>query len=311
LPRFLICLSLLVVLAALSGCKQGPLPTPQEKAQSLLKDYMSPEHKKVLEGILEQQEKTGDTLNSLAKEMARREAIEAVSKGPSPLQQDFGVARGLLVDIRRAVNSNDYETASNLLKRLQFVVIAMQGEAPAGQIRSYLERASRALTATTVGIEADVASASLLAALDIALDTQNAPVIPDLARDIEATKKLVDSGDYKKAIAKVDAFIGTIATHRSLVTLERALDGVRGAREAIQREAGTVVLAELDQLSEIFNQFGKFLKGGVVAPTEETDAGEAKPAESAEKEATEKPSAESPEGSPGASPETPAETPAQ
>jgi len=121
----------------------------------------------------------------------------------------------------------------------------------------------------------------------------------------------VDSGDYKKAVAKVDAFIGTIATHRSLVTLERALDGVRGAREAIQREAGTVVLAELDQLSETFNQFGKFLKGGVVAPTEETDAGEAKPAESAEKEATEKPSAESPEGSPGASPETPAETPAQ
>lgn len=311
MPRFLICLILLVLLVALSGCKQGPLPTPQEKAQALLKDYMSPEHKKVLEGILEAQEKTGDTLTSLAKEMARREAIEAVSKGPSPLQQDFGVARELLVDIRRAVNSNEYDTASALLKRLQFVVIAMQGETPAGEIRSYLERASRALTATTVGIEADVASASLLAALDIALDTQDAPVIPDLARDLEATKKLVDSGDYKKAAAKVDAFIGTIANHRSLVMLERALDGVRGAREAIQREAGTVVLAELDQLSEIFNQFGTLLKGGVVTPAAEADESEAKAAESGEKEAAEKPSADSPKGSPGASPETPAETPAQ
>ena len=306
MPRFLICVSLLVALVVLTGCKQGPLPTAQEKAESLLKDYMSPEHKKVLDGILQEQEKTGSTLTSLAKEMARREAIEAVSKGPSPLQQDFGVARALLVDIRRAVNSDQYEDAAALLKRLQFVVIAMQGETPAGEIRSYLERASRALTASTAGIEADIASASLLAALDIALDTQDAPVIPDLARGLEATKKLVDRGDYKKASQKVTEFIGTIATHRSLITLERALAGVNGAREAIEREAGTVVLAELDQLSEIFNQFGKFLKGGAtvaeeVAETEETvEEGSAETPEGGE---AAKP--ESPEGSSGPAPETP------
>lgn len=308
--------TVLIVLAAATlvvcGCKTGPLPSAEEKARALLSGQVDPEQKKVLDGILDEQKETGQTIDALAKEIARREAVAAEAAGPSPLQRDYNVARALLVSIRRAVNSEEYQPAAALLERLLATIQAMAAECPAGAIMQHLERASYALHGTSVGLEADIASGSLLAALDVALKTADAPVVPDLARDLEAAKAQVDGGEFAKARERVDEFIGTVRLHRTLVTLRRAAEGVRGARAAMDREAGPVVLAELDQLSELLNDFGKFLKA--VAPlsapaetgakTEASAKGEEKPAEgaAAAEGETEEPAAPA-EGESGKKPE--------
>jgi len=251
---------LIIAAAVIAGCQKGPLPTEAEKAQKLLATYKDPEQQEILEGILKQQRTTGSTLTGLAKDMARREAMEAVSAGPTPVQSDFGVARELLVSARRAVQSENWDDARGYLGRVQATIYALMAEVPAGQIRTHLERAASALSGSSIGIQADLASISVLAALDVALKNEDAPIVPDLARGLEKTKKTVDQGKYKTARKEIDEFIGTVSTHRTLVMLERAASGVRGAMDAMEREAGLVVIAELDQVSELFTKFAATLR---------------------------------------------------
>jgi hypothetical protein len=266
----------------LPGCQHGPLPTaaPEKSQQQTAGES---EQEKLLKEILEYQQKTGNSLESLVKEIERRKAIEQQAMGPSPLERDLMVARALLVSVRRAVNSEDREAALPLLRRLAATIDVMQAEAPAAQIRTYLERAGFALQGSTLGVEADVASASILAALDCALKSPNAALVPPIVQELEATKKKVDGGNYKEALGAILKLIGTADSHTSVRLLDQCAAGVRGAREAMERDAGLVVLAELDQLSDLFNRFSTMLKSApppqpaAAQPAEATNA-ESQPA---------------------------------
>ena len=256
---------------AVAGCVRGPITTTkdQEKTES----SAGQEQTKLLEEIRAYQRDTGATLDSLAKEIARRKAMEASAVGPSPLQRDLNVARALLVATRRAVQSEDLNTATATLRRLGATVDVMQGETPAAQIRTYLERAALALQGSAAGIEADVASACVLAATDVALKSPDATLVPETAKDLEKVKAQIDKGDYKDSLRVVEELAKTISNHKSVVMLERVEAGVRGAREAMDRQAGIVVLAELDQLSDLFNAFSTMVRGA--PPAEEQKQGEA------------------------------------
>ncbi len=262
-------LATLALALTLVGCQQGPLPKAPEKEQAPPTDA---EQKKLLEEIRAYQQSTGSTLEALAKEISRRKAVEAQAVGPSPLQRDLAVARSLLVSARRAVQSDDRDGASLYLRRLGGTLDVMHGETPAAQIRTYLERAALALQGSAAGIEADVASACILAATDVALRSPDAALVPEIAKDLEKVKAQVDKGDYKDALRAVTETAKTLSDHKSVIMLEHAAAGVRGAREAMARDAGLVVLAELDQLADLLNAFSTLTRG---APPAEAQAAEA------------------------------------
>lgn len=276
LRRHLVLLGLPLLLVCLCGCKNEPLPqgTTTPSATPAPSDE---EQKKLLEDILRFQRDTGSTLESLAAEIARRKALESQARGPSPLVRDLAVARSLLVAARRAVQSEDRDSALWALRRLEAVVCVMQGETPASQIHVQLERAVLALQGSGAGVEADVASGAVLAALDVALEAPDAALVPDVARKLEKTKQQVDKGQYKEALKALEELIGTVTAHDSAKRLAFAAAGVRGARQALEREAWLVVLAELDQLSDLFNQFSTTLKAAPPAPEESSKEGQETP----------------------------------
>ena len=209
-------------------------------------------------------------MRALTKELERREALKAQAMGPSPLQRDVMVARSLVVVVRRAANSEDHETALSALTRLGMTVEVMQGETPAAQIRTYLERALFSLQGDST-FEADVASACALAALNVALKSPDAPLVPgpDTAKSIEDIKALVDDGEYKNAGKAIEQLIGAVSQHKGVKLLAHASAGIRGAHEAMAREAPRVALAELDELSDVFNEFATILKAGPIRRAEE------------------------------------------
>lgn len=268
-----LCVTALMVLV--SGCQHGEAPSDTEAEDRSA--AVDAQQQKLLEDLIKYQRETGSTIESLAKEIARREAVEAQTVGPSPLQRDLAVARALLVTTRRAVHGEDFEAALESLRRLEAVVDVMQGETPAARIITLLERAALALQGSAAGIEADVASACLLGALDVALKSDDAPLVPEIAQKIEKTKAQVDKGDYKDALKSIDGLIPTLAGHEAVRRLKQAEAGVLGARQAMQRGAGLVVLAELDQLSDLFNRFATMLKAAPATPAEEEEEEEAAP----------------------------------
>jgi len=262
--RHLVCLSLVLVVLTLCGCKYGPLPseeaTKEAEKASTQPAGLDAEQKKLLEDILKYQQETGSTVATLAKEIERRKAMEAEAIGASPLQKDLQVARALLIGARRAVQSEMPDDAKGKLNRLRSAIGVMQAEAPAAIIRISLERASLALQGSSAGVEADVASACILSALDVALRSPDAPLVPDVAKPLEKAKQQVDQGDYKAALKAVEELIGTVSGHISLRKLAQAESGARGAYDAILREAWPVTLAELDNLSDVLGRVGTLLK---------------------------------------------------
>lgn len=300
--RHLLYLSLMFLVVVLCGCKYAPLPAEKtpEATQTPVAS-VDPEQKELLEGILDYQKKTGSTLDGLAKEIERRKGAEAQAMGPSPLQRDYNVARALLVAARRAAQSELRDETAGALKRLRSTIGVMLAEAPAAQIRVFLERGILALQGSAGGVEADVASASLLAALDVALRAPDAPLVPaDIAKPLEKAKQQVDGGDYKDALKAMESLVSTCSSEATLLILIQAEGGVRGAQEAMARNAWSVVLAELDNLSDVLNRLGTELKAAPPAVETETTGEE----ESADSAAAEK--AAPTEGD--AKSETPAET---
>lgn len=223
----------------------------------------SAEQQKMLEEILKFQQETGSSLEVLAKDIAARKAQDTDGTGTSILVRDLAVARGLLVAVRRSVNNEDSDGAMRSLRRLAQTVRVMQGETPAARICASLERAHAALIGSEAGIEADVASAAVLSATNVALKSPDAPLVPNigLGEDLEKTKALIDKGEYKEALKNIGELIQTILNHESVQRLDRIAAGVQGAREAMERGAGLVVMAELDQLSDGFNRFATSLRG--------------------------------------------------
>lgn len=266
---FLWPLLVMALMAVVAGCQHGEVPSETEAEDRAA--AMDAQQQKLLEDLIKYQRETGSTLDSLAKEIARREAVESQAVGPSPLQRDLAVARALLVTTRRAVHAEDFEEAQEALRRLEAVVDVMQGETPAARIITLLERAGLALQGSAAGVEADVASACLLGALDVALKSDDAPLVPEIAQKIEKTKAQVDKGDYKDALKSIEGLIPALAGHEAVRLLKQAEAGVLGAREAMRREAGLVVLAELDQLSDLFNRFATMLKAAPAKPAEEEE----------------------------------------
>lgn len=291
-----VCFALLV-----SGCQHGPLPAGTPPPGGQQQASAESEQDRMLKEILEYQQKTGSSLESLIKEIERRKALEQQALGPSPLERDLLVARALLVSVRRAVSSEDRDGAKAFLRRLTVTIDAMQAETPAAQIRTYLERAAFALQGSTLGVEADVASACVLASLEVALKSPNAALVPPIVQELEAAKKSVDGGNYKDALTAIQQLIGTADDHASVRMLDQCSGGVRGARDAMERDAGLVVLAELDQLSDLLNRFSTMLKAAPAAAP-----AQAQPAEAANAEVQPAPTVPS-EGGPEGAPASPAE----
>lgn len=269
-----------------AGCQRGPLPTSNMvDAQQQAAAAPSAEQQKMLEDILKYQQETGSSLEVLAKDIAARKAQDTDGTGTSVLVRDLAVARGLLVAVRRSVNNEESEAALRSLRRLAQTVRVMQGETPAARVCASLERANAALVGSEAGIEADVASAAVLSAMNVALKSPDAPLVPNigLGESLEKAKGQIDKGEYKEALTAIGELVQTVLNHESVRRLDRIAAGVQGAREAMERGAGLVVMAELDQLSDGFNRFATALRGQPAST--ETKAGEAGKAAEAPKAA--------------------------
>jgi hypothetical protein len=116
-------------------------------------------------------------------------------------------------------------------------------------------------------VEADVASVSVLGAMSIALKSPDAALVPniDLPKQLEEVKGQIDKGEYADALGAIQELIQSVLGHDSLRALANAASGVQGARAALDRDAGYVVVAELDQLSDSFRRLSSMVKANPIA----------------------------------------------
>ena len=264
-----VALVVICLMFVVTGCNRGPVPTETGEADNA---EQSSADAQLLQDILQAQKQSGTNLDQLLKDIRQQSAVQAEAAGPSPFQRDLLAAQSLLVTVRRAVNAQDNTAAVLNLRRLEQAVSMMRAECPVAQIAASLERAAVALQGGAGYIEADVASVSVLNAQGFALKSPDAALVPNigLPKELETVKSLIDKGEYKDALKSIDELIKALLGHDSLRTLANAFDGVRGARAAMSREAGYVVIAELDQLSDTFRKLSSMVKAAPAAQPAET-----------------------------------------
>ncbi len=261
--------SVLVVVVSvlmICGCRPerraavAPEPPPPQ---------VSSEQQGLLEEILQYTRDTGSTVEQLAEETRRREALEQAPRGVGAIDDDLRVAKALVAAARSAATSKQGEKTAAALRRLGPTLTALRSEIPAAAIAQHLERALVAISSLLAQEAVNVASGSLLAAIDTAMQAP-APLVPEVVKAVERAKSSVDANQLEKAAGQILEILGKLQDDGTVGSLDRTLAGVQGAEEALSRQAWLVVTAELDQLDAALSQLQEKV-GGVTTVTEETE----------------------------------------
>jgi len=278
---FVVVVCLLVV-----GCRPEdrtvaitPAVTPEPQLPQV-----STEQQQLLEEILDYTKQTGSTLEQLAEEARRREALEQAPRGVTAIDDDLQVAKALVAAARSAATSREAEPTAARLHRLHPTVGALRAELPAAAIAQHLERALVAINNLPAQDAANAASASLLAAIDTAMQAP-APLVPEVVKAVERAKTSVDQQRLEDAGPQMLEILKQLRADTTVRMLDGLVAGARGAEEALNRRAWPVVVAELDQLDVMLGELQE--KVGVTTtvieqPEEEAEAEEAVEAEEAE-----------------------------
>jgi len=255
----------------------APVQPPEPQAPRI-----SSEQEQLLEEILEYTKQTGSTLEELAEEARRREALAQAPSGVDAVDEDLRVAKALVGAARSGAANKEAEKTTAALGRLVATLRALRAEIPAAVIAQHLERALIAISNLPAPQAVSAASSSLLAAIDTAMQAP-APLVPEVVDAVERAKGRVDDEQLQQGGEQILEILDQLRDDATVELLDTANGSVHGAQDALQRTAWPVLIAELDQLEAMLSQLQEKIG-------EETTvvAGEQEPAAAgAEEEATE------------------------
>lgn len=213
---------------------------------------------KLLQKIVEYQEKTGVKLETLAEEAERQRALAEAASGPAPVVKDLQAAESVLSEAAQAAEGKQEQETAGALQRLGNLVTAMRAELPAAVISQHVERAMAALRVYEPRLHD--ASTELLAAYVAGTRNTTPRLVPhDVLEVIELAKKHVDSARATEAIAVLESVLAKCSQESVTRLLARAGEGIAGAQDALQREAWPVVRAELLEVDRLLGEVSPLL----------------------------------------------------
>jgi len=237
------------------GCQpeQQVAPTGPPQSPEPQVPRISTEQEQLLEEILEYTKQTGSTLEELAEEARRREALAQAPSGVEAVDEDLRVAKALVAAARSGAANKQAEKTAAALGRLVATLRALRAEIPAAVIAQHLERALIAISNLPAQQAVSAASSSLLAAMDTAMQAP-APLVPEVVDSIERAKGKVDDEQLQKGADQILEILDQLCNDATVELLDTASGSVRGAQDALQRTAWPVLIAELDQLEAMLSQ---------------------------------------------------------
>jgi hypothetical protein len=262
--------AVVIMLVGLVGCNRTPAGQP-----GAVNDGESEAQRdELLKAMLQYQKETGESLQTLKEEIQRRQSLEADKAGDPPVVRDLGVTRYALSEAQKAAQAKNAEAMGTALGRLKRVLAALAAELPAAVIIQHADRAQYYVqTQQAVGSREFVnASLALLSASDAALKGRPASLVPEVLKDIEAAKSAADKGSAEDALRALGDVITKASGHPSLAQVRRMAAAVRGAEEALFRQAWPVIGAELTELEERLDELSKGLMPAAEAVTATTTA---------------------------------------
>jgi hypothetical protein len=252
----------LIVVIAMPGCQPTNVtPVGQMKVEG---QALSDEQSAMLQEILEFQRKTGQGMSQLLADLEAQRAAELAAKGPHPLVLDLAVARQLTAEAQK---TDDSKQLTSLLRRLQATITSMMTASPAGAMVCRLERARLALALEQPSAEdLSQASKALMGALDAGLGVEPPELVPPVLTRLEAAKKKLDEGDGGAARQLIIEAQEQASGHQLNLVLRKALAAVRGAEEALNRDAPQVIKAELLELEAMLEKVAGVAVAKLAAP---------------------------------------------
>lgn len=260
-------------LVILSGC--------QRSATSGAGAEPADQNALVLQQLRDYQDKTGQRLDALMSQIKDQQKLAESRAGDPPLVRDLAVARGAVVEAQKAVQVKNADAAAAAIRRLKRVVQAMNAELPGMIIAQHVDRAIYQInTQTAVGGKEFVgASSELLEASDAYVNGRPVALVPNVAKDLDAARSALDKGDGAEARQTLDAVLATATNTPAAVALGRAQAALRGAEDALGRQAWPVLEAEFTELDNLLAELARTVTPGETTAgakeTTATQAGEA------------------------------------
>lgn len=295
-------LLLLGLLALATGCKRTDLTATGPGTEA------SSETAQILSALQKYQEATGNDLRNLVSEIKRQQSAQAEKAGDPPVARELKVSMSALDGAKQALEAKDAQVMATALGRLDRVVLALSAEIPAAVIGQHVDRALYVMDQQEAQASREfmVASLSLLAASEAAVNGRPPALVPDVLKDLEAAKSSLDAGNAPEARKALAVVVQAVTTHPSVLVLSRARLAIAGAREALARQAWPVVEAELKELEGRLKEVGS----DILPPPAKPAADLKQPAATTpETPAAIKPAAEpsaAPAATPAATPSAPA-----
>lgn len=238
LPLFLLSLTLLVA----TGCKRTEVAAGSAEPQS--------ESGQILAEMRRYQEATGSDLRALMTELKRQQSLETAKAGDPPAVRDLAVARAALSAAQQAAEAKSADSLNSALRRLERVTLSLAAELPSAIIAQNVDRALYEIRKqdSIGGREYMAASLAVLAASDAGVNGRPPALVPDVLTELDAAKAALDGGKPDEAIKSLNAVLDKTVAHPATQALRLAQAAVRGADEALGRQAWPVVVAELEEL---------------------------------------------------------------
>ena len=270
-------LAVLVIVCALClvvGCERkastdaaGSATTSQDQSAQALQE------------IKAYQQENGKSLQELLESMKRQQELQATQAGDPPLVRDLAAARFYLSDAQKAADAKNAESMAAALRPLKRVLTVMAAELPGTLIAQHVDRASYLIrNQQAIGSrELTAASPELSAASDASINGRPAAVVPDVLGDIKSAKSAVGKGDAAAALQALQSALAGVGKDPLAGTVAHALASVRGAEDAVEREAWPVLSAELAWLDSTLTDLSKTIAPQSV-PAEKPTATQPTPA---------------------------------
>lgn len=241
--------ALMVILVMMSmGCQRGQ-PPAQPTAPGAGAQTASPQDQ-ALQELLRYAQETGQTLEQVRQDLERLAATQR-ERGASPVLTDLRVLSMLLSQAKEAVTAKDAPKSQALLARMGRVARGLLAELPGQQAALRLERAMAFLSADAFDTAA--ARAALASAADALAQAKDTGLAPDIAKNLESARSLLDSKPEEARRWLEDALDkcanDKVATWAYHITLD-----LTSAFQAVQREAWLVAAAELDQVQALITK---------------------------------------------------------
>jgi len=280
-----------------------PVPPPPLEPQG---PQVSTEQQQLVEQLLEYTQRTGITLEELAEEAKRREALAQAPSGVAAVDEDLGVAKALVAAARSGAANKQAEKTTAALGRLGPTLTALRAGVPAAVMAQHLERALAAISSLPASEAVSAASSSLLAAIDIAMQAP-ASLVPEVVDGVERAKDKVDDEQLQQAAEQILEILADLRDDATVQLLDSANESMNGGQDALRREAWPVLIAELDQLEAMLSQLEEKIgeETTVIGAEQEPAEAEAAGAAGIEEEPAAEPGAETTTEASEASPPAP------